>query len=65
MNKKIKKYRKKIFALYKEDASINIVLFGIRIRFKSPTINRLEELCTIPHLKELQEKCREHGVTVH
>ena len=53
---KLKKIIGKIFNLYKEDAEIIFVFFGIKMKFKSPTINRLQELCVIPNLKELQEK---------
>jgi len=52
----IKKIISKIFNIYKEDAELIFVFFGIKIKFKSPTINRLEEICVIPNLKELQEK---------
>lgn len=55
-NKPFKKIFNKIFNLYKEDAEIIFVLFGIKIKFKSPTINRLQELCVIPKLNELLEK---------
>ena len=51
-----KKLFRKIFGLYKEDAELVFVLFGIKIKFKYPCVNRLEELCAIPHLQELLDK---------
>lgn len=52
----IKKFINNIFNLYKVDAEIILVLFGIKIKFKSPTINRLQDICVIPQLDELLEK---------
>ncbi len=55
-NSVIKRFLKKLFAFYKEDAELIFVIFGIKIKFKYPAINRLEDICTIPNLKELLKK---------
>lgn len=55
-NSVIKQFIQKLFAFYKEDAELIFVFFGIKIKFKYPSINRLEDICTIPNLKELKEK---------
>jgi serine O-acetyltransferase len=55
-NKKLEKIISKIFALYKQNSQIILVLFGIKIKFKYPGINLLEDACLIQNLKELQEK---------
>lgn len=46
---------KKIFNVYRENAHLNIVIFGIRIRFKTLSINQLEETCCIANLEQLRE----------
>ena len=46
----------KIFACYKENAQIILILFGIKMRFKAPTVNQLGELCCIQNLKQVQAK---------
>ena len=55
-NSKIKNFISKVFNIYKNDGEIVFVIFGIKMKFKSPTINRLEDVCIIPQLKELLEK---------
>ena len=46
----------KIFGLYKENSQIILVIFGIKIKFKSPLINQLGEVCCIQNLKYIQEQ---------
>lgn len=43
----------KFFALYKENAHLIIRFFGIRMTFRFPLINQLEDCCCIPDLKRL------------
>ena len=65
----MKKTIGKIFAFYKQDASIHLIIFGIKIKFKSPHINRLEDICLIPNLKDLEEKNTKFphpiGIVIH
>lgn len=56
MNKVFKIFIKKFFALYKEDAELIFVIFGIKFKFKYPAINKLEDVCSIQNLNELLEK---------
>lgn len=69
ITKRIKKCLSKVFAFYKQDASFNLVIFGIRIRFKAPHINRLEDVCLIPNLRDLEEKNTKFphpiGIVIH
>lgn len=44
---------KNLFGLYKNDAHIILVLFGIKMKFKSFAINQLEDMCYIPNLSTL------------
>lgn len=46
----------RLFAFYMEDAHLVLKIFGLKMRFKAPNINRLEVSCCISNLKELQEK---------
>ena len=46
----------KIFGLYKENSQIILIIFGIKIKFKSPLINQLGELCCIQNLKYIQKQ---------
>lgn len=46
----------KIFALYKENAQLILILFGIKMRFKSPVVNQLEELCCIQGLQHIKKQ---------
>ncbi len=46
----------KIFACYKENAQLIIVIFGIKLKFKTPTINQLEEVCNIQNLIKLKKQ---------
>lgn len=56
MFRKIKNLLSKIFNLYKENSQIILLLFGIKFKFKAPTINQLAEVCCIQNLKYLQEQ---------
>ena len=51
----IKKIMKRIFAVYKEDGALIFVILGIKIKFKYPGLNRLEEICAIQNLEKLLE----------
>lgn len=54
-NKFVKNIIKKFYETYKEDAHRVVKIFGIKLRFKTPTLNPLEDICNIPHLHELLE----------
>jgi len=45
----------KFFALYKEDSHIILRFFGIKMTFRFPLINQLEDCCCIPNLNRLLE----------
>lgn len=42
--------------IFKEDNHINIRFLGLKIKFKNPFVNQLEDCCSIHNLKELQKK---------
>ena len=46
----------KIFGLYKENSQIILVFLGIKIKFKSPSINQLGEVCCIQNLRYIKEQ---------
>lgn len=43
----------KFFAFYKENAKLVLKIFGIKMTFKYPLSNQLEDCCCIPELKRL------------
>ncbi len=45
-----------MFEFYKEDGRIKIKLWGMKIIFKNPFINRLEDCCAIENLKYLKKQ---------
>ena len=45
----------KFFAFYKENSHIIIRIFGIKMTFRFPFFNQLEDCCCIPDLKRLLE----------
>ena len=45
----------KFFALYKENAHLILKIFGIKMTFRFPLINQLEDCCCIADLKRLLE----------
>ena len=47
---------KKLFSIYKQNAQLIFVVFGIKCKFKYPAINYLEDICLIPNLRELLDK---------
>ena len=44
----IMKIIKRLFGLYREDAELIFVVFGLKLKFKYPGINRLQDICAIP-----------------
>ncbi len=44
-----------MFQIYKEDNHINIKIARLRIKFKNPFINQLEDCCSIHNLQELRK----------
>ena len=54
-NKFAKNIIKKFYETYKEDTHRVVKIFGIKLKFETPTLNPLEDICNIPHLHKLQE----------
>ena len=44
----MKKFIKRLFGLYREDAELIFVILGLKLKFKNPGINRLQDICAIP-----------------
>lgn len=42
--------------IFKEDNHINIRFLGIKIEFKNPFVDQLEDCCSIHNLKDLKRK---------
>ena len=45
-----------LFRIYKQNAKIIVEILGIKMTFKNPIINHLEDCCFIPDLDELRKK---------
>ncbi len=46
---------KKLFGFYKTNGQLILIFMGIKLKFKCPSVNQLEDACCIPNLKELLE----------
>ena len=62
--------KKKFFLLfdcYRENAQLIIKLFGIKFKFKSFTINQLEDVCCIQNMKNIKNVNFPHpiGIVIH
>lgn len=59
----------KIFGLRKENGQLIFIFFGIKMRFKSPCINQLEEVCCIQNLAKIKQKNTKFphpvGIVIH
>lgn len=42
--------------IFKENNHINIRILGLKIKFKNPFVDQLEDCCSIHNLKELRKK---------
>ena len=65
----MKKLINLLFGIYKKDGHVVIKFLGIKAAFKWFNINRLEDICSIQNLKEL-EKLNTHfphpiGIVIH
>ena len=53
-----------LFRIYKQNAKIIVEIFGIKMTFKNPIINHLEDCCFIPELDELRKEKLRYNETI-
>ena len=51
----IKRIYASLFGLYKENARLVLKIFGIKLKFRSPGINQLADVCCIPDIETLKK----------
>lgn len=56
-----------LFDCYRENAQLIIKFFGIKFKFKSFTINQLEDVCCIQNIKNIKNVIFPHpiGIVIH